>query len=291
MLGKAEARSPAHLLYERSKQLVIDARVELEDTRLESESSLPKSYGRPKKRSFTTPDHVPRLQDPPILPPGYQPSIVAIQTDHQNSFFAPQNSSSRDGPYTQIPSQFGSTSEPEGFDNSRLSPTDVAKGKYAENWAEFCQATDRNRSPKHEAAIPGHAPSDSENSLPPLVVASETRYESPSPPRSQPAIPTTHSPPQPSPIATAGNSSPHRSSSTRHSETAEFARPQPLVIQREARGTDPLYLSLESASEWRRKRNKKHIGTKNQLQDAEWYMDRIKDRDHVSVTNNDNKLC
>jgi hypothetical protein len=213
MLGTAEARSTAYRLYLRSRQLAIDAKADLEAAITEPEpSSLPKFPGRARNRNFTVPNHDFSPPAPPNPPPGFCTSQYVL----------PNNNSP---PHILNPSD--TTSEPEGVENLRLSPTSPAKS---------------------------HSPRESQS-----------------------AVPTNSSPYHPPPDTTAETTIPQRSPSTRHTATESIVRPKPLIIQ----GPPKLpNLSLEDALEWRRKR--RGNGPKTQLKDWQ-YLDRLKERDHVSV--------
>jgi hypothetical protein len=267
MLGMAEARSTAYTLYQRSRQLVIDAKGDLEAARTEPEpSSLPKSSGRPRKRSFTVPNHDSRPPAPPNPPPGFFPAIN-FHAVHQNTdVFASQYVSPNSNSPPHILNPSGTTSEPEGVENLRLSPTNPVKSPSPEELL--------NQRPQSLPTIKHNEPEDS----PPVpAVAPEARYESPSPPRPQSAVPTPSSPYHPPPNATAEPTTPQRLPSTRHTATESVARPKPLIIQEPPKLPN---LSLEDALEWRRKR--KGNGPKKQLKDGQ-YLERLKERDHVSV--------
>lgn len=309
MLGKAEARSTAYKLYERSKQLVINARSELEAASTEPEpSSLPKFSGRPRNRSFTAPNPDPRPPAPPNRPPGFSPTI-GLHGDYQNAdVFASQYVSPNNMP--QILGHSESTSEPEGVANLRLSPSspsrshspgqlshqrrqdlqpithnepedigpisNVTNDKRPETWASY---TAKASSSPHEETILSPGSSDSQHSHPVLAVAPEASYESPSPPPSQSTVPTISSPYHLSPAAGAELTTLQRLASTRHTGKERVVRPKPVVIQGTQAPELP-YLSLEDALEWRRKR--KGNGPKKPLKDSR-YLSRLIGRDHVSV--------
>lgn len=311
MLGISQARSTAFSLYQRSKQLIKDARSELEAASTQPESSSPQKYAeRSRNRTRTVPNYGSR-PPPPMLPPEFSTPFALNVANHPMDVFAQQNLPNHSSPQILGPSH--TTSEPEGDENLRSSPTgpveshswgelsrqgpqspqtsthnnledigtisNVRDGNRPESsatWAQHSQETARAGFYAHEMMTPGPSFSNSQYNPPVPTVAPEARYPSTSPPRSQPAV-TTSSPPYTPPDTVGDPISPERSPPIRHPVAESVARPKPVIIQ----GPPKLpYLSLDDALEWRRRR--RGNGIKAQLKDWQ-YLDRLKDRDHVRI--------
>lgn len=293
MMGNAQARSTAFRLYQRSRQLVTDAKADLYGARADPEPlTTPSFHGRPRNRSVTVPTANSRPPPPPKLPPGYSPMISLHAVQPNTEMFTSQYGFPNNASPPHISSPVNVASEPEGMDHLPLSPSSLPKPNSPEEMPYQNQKlppempailldepedidpfTNRKHTPRPdsgmtwrpavpEGAVPSTSPVASETQKSPPA-SNVARYESPSPPRVYPGAAVESSPPQ-------------RSLSTRYSAAQSEPRPKPLVIQ----GPPKLpYLSLEEALEWRRKR--KGNGRKIPLKDGR-YLDRLRDRDHVS---------
>lgn len=341
MLGLAEARSTAFKLYHKSKQLVIDAREDLERhqaPRAEAEpSNLSRMHSKTKNRSVTVPVHDSRPPAPPNLPPGFfrgtNLHVVPPNTDAFNQHVSPMARPLNYSPPTIFETS-NTTAEPEMIEspqhppqppstppNTRVSPSQDLYGtsstirdepkvhsgssngtqgrlsKTAMASPQYGYDTSSVGSPGLEAkpsssrshvttlgAGPGS--SGSQNNQPFPTVGPDTRNEVPSPHGSPSTVPAASIPYQhPSTTAHESTTSPQRSPTSRdsrHNPTESIARPKPVVIQEHplAPAHPPLpNLSLTDGLEWRRDR--KGNRPKTPLKDSQ-YLDRLKDRDHVS---------
>jgi len=297
MMGKAQARSTAFRLYQKSRQLVSDAKFDLESARAEPEpSNLPMFHGRPRNRSLTVPTYDSRPPPPPKLPPGYSP-MTGSHADHPSKeiFALPDKTSP-----PRILDPIGVTSEPDGTESLQLSPTSLptsnspGENSYQKSPPGIPAIThdepediDPFSNVKYgkrpDSGVTWHAAAQEAPSFGPVAsepkysppISNVAPYESPSPPHPPHTVPMSPSSYNSQPGATPGSSPPQRSSSTRRNVAHGVLRPKPVVIQHPKLP----HLSLEDALLWRRSR--KGNGQKIALKDAQ-YLDRLKERDHVS---------
>jgi hypothetical protein len=301
MMGKAQARSTAYSLYQRSRELVIDAKADLKTVRAELEpSSPPKFHRRPRNRSVTAPTPDSRPPPPPVLPPGYSPTTGLRVVQPSMDIFTSQYRFPNNNSPPHIFDAADVTSEPEGTESLPLSPTSPPKSSSPGDNphqlspgiptiahhepedidplsnAKYGKRPDSGmtwRPPNQETSVSGPVTLEPQYSPPLSDVA---QYESHTPPRTQPGLQMASSSYTSPPDSTAEPKLPQKSLSVRHPRAGAFVRPKPVVIQE----PELPYLSLQDALEWRRKR--KGNGTKKLLKNWQ-YLDRLKDRDHVSV--------
>jgi hypothetical protein len=292
MLGEAEARSTAYKLYQRSKQLVKDAKRELEAARAEAEtSSSSKTAGRPR-RSSTVPNYDSR-PPPPNPPPGFAHSANLHASLQNADTFASQQAPPNNNSHVRNPSSSNTISAPDGLESPHnvleaigVTPY-VPNGQRAENGmiqGQTIYNAPLASSSSYEATHLSPICPDSPPSPQILARANEIQYEPSSQPGSQSRLQTTSFHEYPAHITTAGQAAFQGPRANPNGAPKAVIRPKPHILQGGPPHppSSPLlpYLSLEDALEWRRKR--KGHGPKVSLKNSQ-YLDRLLGRDHVSA--------